>query len=245
MDGMEPNGPGEPRRDLKLLVPGAIVLAGLIIAGAIIWTSGFRGSSKTATLTPTPAGQPTGAASGNIADDDPFLGNPDAPVIFVEFSDFQCPFCRRLFRETLPQLKEEFIKTGKVKFVYRDYPLSAIHGLAETYAQAGECADDQEKFWPMHDKIFEEQDRAGSGTITNFSAADVKRWAREVGLDGVSFDACLDSGKHAGEVAKDFSDGQALGVSGTPTVFVNGRSVVGALAYAQFKALIEAALAAQ
>ncbi len=236
----------QPALGPKLLIPGAIVLAGIIIAGAIMWTSGLKGQNQTATLTQTPSasGQPAAAAPGDIVDDDPYLGSPDAPVTFVEFSDFQCPFCRRLFRETLPQLKEDFIKTGKVKFVYRDYPISSIHGMAETYAQAGECADDQGRFWPMHDKIFEEQERQGSGTITKFSAADVKGWARDIGLDGAAFDACLDSGKHAPEVAKDFSDGQALGVSGTPTVFVNGRSVVGALPYTQFKALIEEALKA-
>lgn len=228
----------------KLLIPGAILLAGVIIAGAIMWTNGLRGARETATVAPTPA--PSGesrTANGDIADDDPYLGNPNAPVAFVEFSDFQCPFCRRFYRETLSQIKERYIKTGKVKFVYRDFPISSIHDMAETYAEAGECAEDQGKFWPMHDKIFEEQGKRGSGTISGITASDVKRWARDIGLDGAAFDQCLDSGRHASEVAKDYQDGQALGVTGTPATFINGRLVVGAVPYAQFEGLIEQALA--
>ncbi len=237
----------EPALGAKLLIPGAIVLAGIIIAGAILWTNRPGGSRQAAALaqTPAPPGQSAGTAAGDIADNDPYLGKPDAPVTFVEFSDFQCPFCRRFYRESLSQLKEKYIKTGKVKFVYRDFPISSIHEMAEAYAQAGECANAQGKFWPMHDKIFDEQERRGSGTISGITVSDVKRWAREIGLDGTAFDQCLDSGKYAAEVAKDYQDGQALGVSGTPTVFINGRLVVGALPYAQFEVLIEQALAAQ
>ena len=227
----------------NFLVPGAIVAAGVIIAGAVFYVG------RSDTSAPPPAGgaglERGAARAGDLADDDPSLGSPSAPVTVVEFSDFQCPFCRQLFRDTLPQLKDEYIKTGKVRFVYRDFPLVAIHEMAETYAQAAECADDQGRFWEMHDKIFQEQDRGGPGTVSGITATDVKRWAREIGLAGAGFDGCLDSGKYREEVAKDLADGQAAGVSGTPTVFINGRPVVGAVPYPQFKTLIDAALAPQ
>lgn len=224
------------------LVPGAIVVAGLIIAGAILYTGGnFGGGGRTI------AGNAGGAAvgqavRGNIEDDDPALGSPSAPVVLVEFSDFQCPFCRRLWRESLPQIKEKYIKTGQVRFVYRDFPLS-IHPGAEPAALAAECGEDQGKFWEMHDKIFAEQDKLGQGTV-EFSATDLKRWARETGLNGAEFDNCLDRAKHKDEVSKDFSDGSALGVSGTPHVFVNGKLLIrGALPFSQIDQIIQQELA--
>lgn len=231
-----------PEAENSYLVPGAIVVAGVLIASAIMYTNSdtavpkkeFRGDAS-----PVSGGsQPV-----DLADDDPFLGNPDAPITIVEFSDFQCPFCRRLFSQTLPQLEEKYIKSGTVKFVYRDFPLTSIHGLAQTYAEAGECADEQGKFWQMHDKIFEEQDKRGGGTITDFTVGDIKNWAREIGLDGATFDQCLDSGKHADEVAKDFSDGERAGVTGTPATFVNGRLIPGAVPFSEFQKVIEEELA--
>ncbi len=227
----------------NFLVPAAIIAAGAIIAGAVVYVG------RSGAPAPLPAAQgrdaalAAGAVTGELADDDPSLGSPSAPVTIVEFSDFQCPFCRRFFRDTLLRLKDEYVKTGKARFVYRDFPLTAIHEMAETYAQAAECAEDQGRFWEMHDKIFQEQDLRGQGTISGISVPDLKRWAREVGLDGTAFDGCVDSGKYREEVAKDLADGQAAGVTGTPTVFVNGRAVVGAVPYAQFKALIDAELA--
>lgn len=97
-------------------------------------------------------------------DDDPVLGKADAPVTLIEFSDFQCPFCRAFWKEALQQIKKDYIDTGKAKFVYRDFPLS-FHPLAKPYALAANCANDQGKFWEMHDKIFEEQAKKGEGTI--------------------------------------------------------------------------------
>lgn len=225
------------------LVPGAILLAGVLIAGAVIYSNSSTapGSKNTVTI-----GQEVDSAGGSkpevgdLPDDDPFLGSPDAPVTLVEFSDFQCPFCRKLFREVLPQIEEKYIKTGKVRFVYRDFPLTSIHDMAQKYAEAGECADEQGKFWQMHDKIFEEQEKRGGNTVFDYTVADVKLWAREIGLgDGVQFDQCLDSGKYQSEVEKDLADGQASGVEGTPATFVNGRLIAGAVPFAKFEAVIE------
>ncbi len=210
----------EPETRSNVLIPAAIVAAGVIVALAVVYTGGgFRARPN------SPGAAQAGVASGEVAlaelaDNDPALGNPEAAVTIIEFSDFQCPFCRSFWRDTLPQISERYIKTGKVRFIYRDFPLS-IHEMAETYAQAAECANEQGKFWPMHDKIFAEQEARGRGTISGFSAADVKRWAREIGLDGGAFDACLDSEKYADEVAADFRAGQAAGASGTPAFIIN------------------------
>lgn len=241
--GMEQNNTEVQKSESdKLLIPGAIIVAGVLIAGAVLYSGGLLGGSGS-------VGK-GGAAieealpkNVNIEDDDAALGSPSAPVVLVEFSDFQCPFCRKLWRDSLPQITEKYIKTGKVRFVYRDFPISSIHPGAESAAMAGECAEDQGKFWEMHDKIFSEQDKMGQGTV-EFGVSDLKRWAREIGLDGTALDACLDSGKYKSEVAKDYSDGSALGVSGTPHVFVNGKLLIrGALPYTQIEQIIEQELA--
>jgi len=144
------------------------------------------------------------------ADDDAVLGNKNAPVTIIEFSDFECPFCGRFFSQTLPSIKKSYIDTGKVKLVYRDFPLS-FHPNAQKAAEAAECAKEQGKFWEMHDLLFE---KGVSGGINSF-----KQYAKDLGLDTVKFNSCLDSGRYTNEVQKDSQDGQSYGVSGTPTFF--------------------------
>ena len=210
------------------LIPGAIILAGFLVAGAIVYSN-----SKTGPATQGSASviESQRQAAQDLADDDPFIGNPDAPVTIVEFGDFQCPFCARFFQETEQQIIEKYVKTGKVKFVYRDFPLTNIHEHAQKSAEAAECADEQGKFWPYHDILFERQESLGS--------ENYKVWAAELGLNVQQFNSCLDSGKYADEVQKDLNDGQLAGVNGTPATFVNGRLIQGAVPYAQFAAVIE------
>lgn len=219
----------------KFILPGAIIIAALLISGTILYSNGLLGGD---------AGQ--GAAIGGqggsavkaSADDDPFIGPEDAKVEIIEFSDFQCPFCRTFWKNTLSRIKSEYIDSGKVKFVYRDFPLS-FHPMAQKYAEAGECAQDQDKFWEMHDKIFGEQDKLGPGTINDYDISDVKRWAVELGLNSTEFNQCFDSGKYTQEVRDDFADGSAAGVSGTPSFFVNGRLIVGSQPFESFKRIID------
>lgn len=172
--------------------------------------------------------------------DDPILGRADAPVTLIEFSDFQCPLCRKLWQEVLPEIKKNYIDTGKVKFVYRDFPL-AFHAGAQKAVEAVECARDQDKFWEMHDQIFAEQDKQGSGTIS-FGVKELKQLARQIGADSTGFDNCLASDKYKAEVEKDMNAGQASGVTGTPGTFVNGQQIKGAQPYANFAKQIEEAL---
>ena len=168
-------------------------------------------------------------------DDDPVKGSPDAPVTIVEFSEFQCPYCGYYVREVFPRIDEAYIKTGKVKYVFRDFPLTSIHPNAQKAAEAGGCAAQQGKFWEYHDLLFAHQD--------TLDVASLKQYAADLGLDSARFDACLDSGAMAEEVAGDVADGQAYGVSGTPAFFVNGIKLTGAQPFEAFQELIEEELA--
>ncbi len=178
---------------------------------------------------PAPSGEPVEVS----IDDDAIKGDIDAPVTIIEFSDYECPFCARFYSQTLSQIEENYIDTGKVRLVYRDFPLS-FHQNAQKAAEAAECAGEQDAYYDMHDKLFENQ---GSLSVSNY-----KTWAGELGLDQEEFDNCLDSGEMASEVQKDFSDGQQYGVTGTPGFFVNGVKISGAQPYSVFEAAIEAAL---
>jgi protein-disulfide isomerase len=229
------------RSQNSLSIPVAIIVAGVLIAGAVyLGTSSDRpGTSGSGAVSqPQAQQQQVGGIVNVSADDDAVLGNPNAPVTIIEFSDFQCPFCRKFYKETLPQIKKEYLLTGKAKLVYRDFPLVQIHPGATPAAEGAECAKEQGKFWEMHDAIFDEQEKQGSGTV-QFTANDVKQWAAKIGLNTSKFNQCLDSGKYKQEVEKDIADGSAAGVTGTPAVFVNGRLIVGAQPFAAFKAVID------
>jgi len=219
-----------------MMIPAAIIVAGLIIAGAVVYNNG-GGGSKTAGLGNTAPSAPTVPSAGSPVevseDNDPFKGDPNAPVVMIEFSDFECPFCGRFYSQTLSQIEEKYINTGKVKLVYRDFPLS-FHPNAQKAAEAGECANEQGKFWELHDTIFENQNA--------ISVSDLKGYAAGLGLNTSQFTSCLDSGKYAGEVASDIADGTAAGASGTPTFFINGQILVGAQPFSAFEQVIEAEL---
>lgn len=173
-----------------------------------------------------------------LADNDPFIGNANAKVVVVEFSDFQCPFCRKFHDETWLQLKTNYIDTGKIKFVYRDFPLS-FHQNAEKAAEASECAHEQGKFWEMFEVLFKNSQGDGTGLNT----ADLKKYAADLGLDTTKFNSCLDSSKYASEIQKDEQDGGAVGVQGTPSFIINGQLIAGAYPYSAFQQAIDTALA--
>ena len=163
-------------------------------------------------------------------------GNPDAPVVIVEFSDYQCPFCNRFFQETKPQLDAEYIDTGKVRFIYKDFPIDSIHAQARDAAQAAECAGAQDAYWAMHDRLF-----AGLQEWENNpeALAVFRGYAEELGLDMAAFNQCLDRQTYADEVQEDMEEGQRAGVTGTPTFFINGRKLVGAQPFSAFVQVIE------
>ena len=161
-----------------------------------------------------------------------FKGNMDAKIVMIEYSDFQCPYCGAAY----PTVKQVVEKYGdKIKFQYRHFPLPS-HGFAQKAAEASECAADQGKFWELHDKMFDNQQRLDTGSLKNY--------ARTVGLNSTAFDNCVDSGVMSSRVSFDKSDGQTAGVSGTPTFFINGKKLVGSQPYSAFESAIEDALKA-
>ena len=170
----------------------------------------------------------------SLIDDDAIEGNANAPVTIIEWSDYECPFCARFYSQTLGQIRSQYIETGKAKLVFRDFPLN-FHQNAQKAAEAAECAGEQGKYYEMHDKLFEDGVDGGVSTFKNY--------AKNIGLDTSKFDECLDSGAMASEVAKDMQAGQSAGITGTPGFIINGKLVVGAQPFENFKQIIEAELA--
>jgi protein-disulfide isomerase len=168
-----------------------------------------------------------------IKEGEVILGNADAPITIIEYSDFECPFCAKFYTESHHKIEEAFLTTGKAKMVFRHFPLS-FHANAQKAAEAIECAKDQDNFWAMHDKLFENSDTLGVDAI--------KGYAVDLGLDAVAFGDCLDTDKYADKVANDMSEGSALGISGTPGFLINGIKVSGALPFEEFQKIINAEL---
>lgn len=203
-----------------LFLPLAFLLG--IGGGYLIWGQDSDGRTNRA-----------GQNTFNPVGDDPALGPKDAPVTIVEFSDYQCPYCQRWYQQVLTRLLAEY--PGQIRFVYRDFPLTQIHPGAQPAAEAAECADDQGKYWDYHNALF-------SGNYA-FDRAGFLQIAADIGLDAAEFTACIDSGKHASEVLGDLQDGVSIGVQSTPTFYINGFKVEGALPYESFKNLIDQILA--
>jgi protein-disulfide isomerase len=183
-----------------------------------------------------PTQQPPAEEPAEISDgDDAVLGDINAPITIIEYSDYQCPFCGRFWSDTLPLIKENYIETGKAKLIYKDFPLS-LHPQAQISAEATECVRAQggdEAFWKMHDKIFENQ--------ASLNQENLEKWASDLGYD---ISSCLEDGDFTEEVNSDLQEGTSNGVSGTPAFFINGVKLSGAQPYSNFEAIIEAQLAA-
>jgi protein-disulfide isomerase len=165
-------------------------------------------------------------------DGTPVRGAANAPVTIVEFSDFECPFCKQA-HPTVKQVLERY--PGKVRLAYRDFPLDSIHPQARRAAEAARCASDQGKFWEYHDVLFSQSPQ--------LALEDLRRYAGQVGLDVTKFDGCLAAGVHKSAVQRDLDEGNRLGITGTPAFFVNGRPLQGAQPLEAFTRLIEQELA--
>lgn len=164
-------------------------------------------------------------------DDDPYIGAEDAPVVIVEFSDFNCTFCNRFYDETLSLVIDTY--GDKIRFVYRDYPILAQSSVSA--ALAAQCAFEQDNFWNYHNILF---DNRG-----NFAREQLIGYAETLGLDAEQFTTCLDNQQYQDEIVADFREAQALGIRGTPSFFINGRFVSGAQPFAVFAAAIDEELA--
>lgn len=188
-------------------------------------------------------------------DDDAMIGDENAPVTIIEFSDYQCPYCRKHWTETYSLIKSQYIDIGKVRLVFRDLPLTGLHPMAMSSAIAAECVREKggdEAYFEYHDKLFSEQNILDSGdpqgsvtrTVT-YTTENLKTWAKEVGYD---ISSCLDSGKFASEVQKDISDATSSGFQGTPGFVVmktgdsQGIALRGAYPFSSFQQAIESLL---
>ncbi|MDO8619635.1 MAG: DsbA family protein [Candidatus Daviesbacteria bacterium] len=246
----------------ELSIPASIILGAIIIAISILMSTGVikvNGLSVGTAAAPTgqavaPAAPtaPTAPTSAKVSvDDDPVLGNKDAKVTLIEFSDYECPFCKRHFTDVYPQIKKDYIDTGKVKLVYRDYIAVPAHNPMANYeAQAANCAREQggdTAYFKIHDEMFKQTTSNGNG----LTKEKIQQIATSLGLNGANVISCADSDKYKDEVAKDMTDGTAAGVGGTPNFFIGksdpsgtiiGTIIPGALPYTAFQTVIDGLL---
>jgi protein-disulfide isomerase len=180
------------------------------------------------------------------ADNDPIIGNPNAPITIIEFSDFQCPFCARFHIQTLPAIMNEYVNDGKVKLVFRDFPIQSIHPNALPASIAAECANEQGKFKEMHDILFEKQNEWSKKNTDNVIIL-FNQYALKLGLEEGKFNSCLKNGKYIEEIQKDLDDGRTYGISGTPGFFIGNDQIgfielKGAQPFENFKKVIDSQL---
>ncbi len=206
----------------------AVATAG-IIAGVLIAVTQMTSSDGTE---PSPTPRTQIPRQGNV------LGFSDAPVTIIEYSDFQCPFCRRFFLETERLIIANFVQTGQVKLEYRHFAFLGPESLAA--AEAAECANEQGQFWPYHDLLFQRQGRENSGA---FSKDNLIAFARELGLDTGAFSTCLTSGRYREKVLSQTQEGRSLGITGTPSFLIGRQLIRGAQPYEVFVQAIQQALA--
>lgn len=223
----------------------------LIIASFLIGVLFTKVSYLEKSQTPTAAApsaqtgtqpqQPQGPVAGQKVDVGhfPVRGNKDAKVTIVEFADFRCPFCEQYFSQTEPQIFKDYVDTGKVKYAFRQFPF--LGPASNVAADAAECANDQGQFWAYHEWLYKNQPPETDTSMYNTDS--LTQAAVSLGLNGDTFRSCLDGKKDDAKATADMTDGQKLGVNGTPTFFINGTPLVGAQPYSAFQTAIEAELA--
>ena len=216
-----------------LLLPVVFVLG--IVAGYLLW-----GRTPPATAT---ADSPATLATPTVqvmrydvsVDDDPFIGPENAPVTIIEFSDYQCRACKKWHDEVLDRMMANY--PGQIRFVYRDFPLTSIHPGAAPAAEAADCAGEQGSYWPFYQALFSMK--------YDLTTEAYQQYAAELGLDTQAFAECLTDRRYESEVMGDYNYAVNLGVSSTPTFFINGIPIVGAQPYDVFKQIIDQELAGE
>lgn len=224
-------------KKIKYILP---VVMGVVLIGWIVLSNKGNKSSQSFSIQ-TPA-----VIQKNIDTNMPTIGDINAPVTMVEYGHFKCPFCNRFFRETKPQITEKYIKTGKVKFVWKDFPYEG--GDSEKASEAAHCAQDQGRFWEYHDLLFTYiwknyySKNINGEESSVFTDAKLKEFSSQLGLDMIRFNGCLDSGKYIKLVRDNYNEGIAQGVKSTPTFLINGQKIVGAQPFSVFEQIIDSKL---
>jgi protein-disulfide isomerase len=232
---------------LVLLLIVASFLIGVLVTKVQYLEKGQANSINTnqaaAPAAAQPAAQQQGLTDGQIVNVGvggfPVMGNSNAKVTIVEFADFRCPFCEKFFTDTLSQIKKDYVDTGKAKFYFRNFPFLGDASIVA--ANAAECANDQGKFWEFHDYLYKNQPSESDTSMYN--ADTLSQAAATLGLNSDQFKTCLTNKTDQAKTNKDLSEGQAAGVSGTPTLFINGIAIIGAQPYSAFKTIIDKELA--
>jgi protein-disulfide isomerase len=238
-------------RKRDLFLPISILAAAIMVGGAIVFATLYKGGS--------PAGAPAGG-NGNVVDAtstaaavaqamtldprDAILGNASATVTLVEYGDYQCPYCVQFFSQTQPQIIENYVNTGKVRVVFRDF---AFLGPESTIAaNAAQCAEDQNKLWPYHDALYAaklaDDTRGGTEDDGFYTTAEFIKLAEQVGLNIPTFTSCVNNNTDANIVAQEKGAAAAAGVNSTPSFIINGTMITGAQPYSVFQQALDSAL---
>ena len=227
----------ETQQNKNYLLPASILIAAILIAGAVIYSTGAKNIKPEKQNAQETAQRP----SKPQIDDDVVLGNPDAPVTIFIFSDYQCSFCGKFFEETELLIRKNYVETGKVKMVHKD--LAFLGPESKAAAQAAECAKDQGKYWQYHDVLFETEIRDGQEHNGNLNKNLFGKIASDLKMNVDEFLLCFDSQKYAAEVEKDIQEAQsAMERTSTPTIFINDKMIQGAYPYNAFSQAIDEAL---
>lgn len=210
---------------------------GAIFLGLVFWTGSLYQqlkSLKTGGDAQVPAQIDETLWQEVLADPAATLGEAEAPVTIVEFLDFQCPYCQQAFQETIPQIKSRYIDSGQARLLVHDLPLSG-HFNARVAALAARCAGEQDKYFEMHDKLFEAQRDWDLGSPSQM----FKTFARSLGLNANQFNSCYDTGKYEQAIEADLNLAARVGASKTPTFFINQTILIGAQEFVEFEKVIE------
>lgn len=242
-------------------LPISILVAAILIGGALVFVALYKGGSDPGAAAGAgntgTAGQPAAAGTApttntsvmTLGSRDAILGNANAPVTIVEYGDYQCPFCgTQFFAQTEPLIVQNYINTGKVRMVFRDFAF--LGPESDAAANAAQCAEDQNELWPYHDALYTakvaDDAKGGSEDDGFFSTAELIKLGQGIsGLNMTTFTSCVTNDSDASIVAQEKAAATAQGVDSTPTFYINGTQILGAQPYAQFQTTIEAALAAK
>jgi protein-disulfide isomerase len=202
----------------NLIVPAAIIFAGLIIAGALVYSGKNAPTpSDTGNNPPVEGNNNAVKVAALTTDGLPYLGSPAAKVTMVEFSDFQCPYCKMFQDNVVKGFLQKYLQDGSVKFIYKDFAF--LGQESKDASLAAQCANEQGKYWEMHDTLFKQQNGENQGT---FSKTKLQGFAKDINLDMLKYNSCFDSRKYDSAVAQSYQEGMTGGVQGTPAVFLNG-----------------------
>jgi len=211
---------------------GALAAVVLVGGGAIAWVLSNSGATSVSLDPDAPPPAPAGYV----------IGNADAPVEIIEFADFECPGCAHFATVTAPDIKSRLVASGQVRFRFVDFPLVDIHPNSLAAHNAAACANEQGKFWEMHDKLFYGQaDWSAQGTSR--PAGILKGYAKDLALNTSEFNSCLDSRKHQAQIDANHKEGLRLRVGGTPTMIIGSRMVFTRMSYDVVKAYVDSAAA--